>query len=165
MTNQRKNNQTTNRLRNILGATFAFLVASGIIGGIVVHFAVKGVEEHTVMTLNPLELDSPYSLEKPSKEVKLPTSIITNGHKLSLKARKFSGATTTIKSFKEKKALAGKNGDDGRFGASGQSGNQHPGEGGQNGGDGTNGATGFDSDLIYIKAEVIDVPLTIINNA
>ena len=102
MTNQHRNNQTTNRLRNILGATFAFLVTSGIIGGIVVHFAIENVEKHTVMTLEAIELDRPYSLEEPSKSVELPTSIITNGHKLSLKARKFYGATTTIKSFKEK---------------------------------------------------------------
>ncbi|NET81702.1 MAG: hypothetical protein F6J94_06955 [Moorea sp. SIO1F2] len=133
---------------------------------------IKAVERITIATVNrpvipleSMELDRPFSLEAPEKLVELPTKIITNGYSLSLTAYKFSGAVTTIRAFKEEKALNGKNGGNARPGTNGQNGGQNPGEMGQNGSNGTNGAIGKDSGLIYIKAEVIDVPLTITNNA
>lgn len=117
-----------------------------------------------VIRLESMELDRSYSLEAPEKLIKLPTRIITNGYSLSLTAYQFTGASTIIRAFKEEKALDGKNGDNGRPGANGQGGGQ-PGERGENGSNGTNGAIGKDSGLISIKAEVIDAPLTIRNNA
>ena len=117
-----------------------------------------------VINLESMELDRSYSLNEPEKLVKLPTRIITNGYSLSLTAYQFTGASTIIRAFKEKKASDGKDGGNGQPGATGQEGGQ-PGERGQNGSNGTNGARGKNSGLISINAEVIDARLTIINNA
>lgn len=117
-----------------------------------------------ILRLQSMTLDRAFAIEEPDKEIELPAQIITNGHSLSIVGHSVRGTGSAIRAFLDTGAPDGRNGANGRNGGAGQDGTGGNGGAGTSGGDGSDGGNGHSAGTIYLKAEVIETTLTIVNN-